>query len=84
MLCDSLMAFLSSLSSPFLPSACHENTSTDVNHIPGKYYLQQTEGLLFAELVVGSYKGQKPHLASWERSAQISILDFTRSGLQSL
>lgn len=41
--------FSLSLSFPFLPSACHENTSTDVNHIPGKCYLCWAEGLLCKE-----------------------------------
>lgn len=49
LLCAFLMAFFSSLSLSFLflLSACHENTSTDVNHISGKCCFCWAERLLF-------------------------------------
>lgn len=47
--CISNGFFIFSLSFPFLPSACHENTSTDVNHIPGKCCFCWAERLFFKE-----------------------------------
>lgn len=51
LLCASLMAFFSLLflSLSFLSSACHEHTSADVNHIPGKCYFCWAERLFFQE-----------------------------------
>ncbi|XP_041901640.1 neurexin-3-like isoform X1 [Corvus kubaryi] len=70
------MAFFSLLflSLSFLPSACHEHTSTDVNHIPGLSHLMMGEQ--------GRSKARDENMATF-RGSEYLCYDLSQNPIQS-